>query len=110
EQVNMIIGIVVGAGEKKIGNATKDVRLLVGRSRCEAPLDLSDNRSLCKHGFERPGHEKIRLPVAAGHYHRVRQKPCILGNRLFRRASDLYGESTRIRLRRRQAVLKSAVE
>jgi len=58
EQVDVVIGIVVRAGEKEVGDAAKDIRLLVGRSRCEGPLDLSDNRSLFKHGFGRPGYEK----------------------------------------------------
>ncbi len=96
EQVDMVIGIVVGAGKKKVGDATKDIRLLVGRSRCEGPLDLSDNRSLFKHGFGRPGHEKIRLPVAAGHYHRVRQTARILGNRVSpRRIGSVRGIHTK---------------
>jgi hypothetical protein len=55
EQVDVVIGIVVCASEKKVGDAAKDVRLLVGRSRCEGPLDHSDNRLLFKHGAERPG-------------------------------------------------------
>ena len=82
EQVDVIVGIVVGTGEKKVGGAAKDIRLLVGRSRGEGPLDLSGNRSLFKHGFERPSYEKIWLPLPVGHYHRVRQKPRILGIRL----------------------------
>jgi hypothetical protein len=37
EQVDVVIGIVVRAGEKEVGDAAKDIRLLVGRSRCEGP-------------------------------------------------------------------------
>src|SRR4026208_1703530 len=39
-----------------------------------------------------PVMRKIRLPVAAGHYHRVRQKPRILGNRVGPRVTDSKGE------------------
>ena len=51
----MLVGIVVGACKKQIGDPAKYIRLFVGRSRRESPLDLSDNRSLFQHGFERPG-------------------------------------------------------
>src|SRR4029079_4987520 len=39
-----------------------------------------------------PVMRKIRLPVAVGHYHRVRQKPRILGNRVGPCAADFQGE------------------
>ena len=79
EQVDMLVGISVGAGEEQVGDPAKNIRLLVGRSRCESALDLGDNRPLFCHGFERP-RMRSRLALAAGHYHRVRQKPRIFGN------------------------------
>ena len=58
EQVDVFVGVIVGAGKEKIGDTAKDIRLFVGRSRCEGPFDLSDNRPLFEHGFERPGMRK----------------------------------------------------
>ena len=50
EQIDMLVGIVVGAGQEQIGDAAEDFRLFLGRSSCESAFNLGDYRSLFHHG------------------------------------------------------------
>jgi hypothetical protein len=46
----MLVGIFICAGEKQIGDAAEDFRLLPRRSICESAFNLGDYRSLLRHG------------------------------------------------------------
>jgi hypothetical protein len=51
EQVDMLIGVIVGARQKQVGDPAKNFGLFVGRSGCETAFNLGDDRSLFHHSI-----------------------------------------------------------
>ncbi len=50
EQIDMLVGIIIGAGEEQVGDTANNFRLLLDRSACESAFNLGDKRTLFHHG------------------------------------------------------------
>jgi hypothetical protein len=104
KQVDVLVGIVIGAGQEKVGDAANNFYLLLGRSSCEGAFNFGDKRPLFHHSVSRPGN-------VDGDYLYPSVITITLGeNRAFlvtvfvRTTSDFAGESVESQLRRGKRV------